>query len=333
MPCYNAPNKHSILKAHRWIHTALKWQLLGGEDRGYVFSEMHLNGSYSILPTWQPNTYRSYAYTSVTSHPQQRDRMPEWATHAGGSKNQLRFGGASEIGSSPKSAPGLVWGYRGNYAGDHTIDEIYVWKTADVNPRTIWLRGRYASPDGQYGEGRFDSQNLELDKPLTDRRLAAPSMSMPPGGGGGGGTVASPPSDPRRIRILGMSWTWYGEKLNAHELRQAMGGTAYEGQKMLASWDSMYPKGQLQPTVKVSIIDGTTAHGPYSNEYFSPVILNDGSIPFIQDPKSVKYRVEMSSGAAFGEILLATPVFDDITLFIDDNQSHLLSYVFDNRSF
>jgi hypothetical protein len=332
LPCFGDANKPSILKAHRWIHTALKWHLQGNTDSGYLYSEMHLNGLYvNTPPIWHKDRWRSYAYTEVTTHAQRRNKMPEFAQHSGGSKNQIRFGGTSEIGSSPK-AMARQSAYRGNYSGDHTIDEIYVWADANVNPSTIWMRGRYAGPDGQYGEGRFDSQELGLDKSLNERRLAAPSLAAPPGGGGG--ASASMTAEPRRIRILGMCWTWYGESLNTFEREQyAMQGRGYTGEKILAGWGSMYPKRTYNPTVRVSIIDGQTTHGPYSNEFYSPVILNDGSIPFIQDPKSVKYRVEMSSGSGFGEILLATPVFDDITLFIDDNQSHLLSYVFDNRSF
>ena len=56
--------------------------------------------------------------------------------------------------------------------------------------------------------------------------------------------------------------------------------------------------------------------------------------PFtLQDPKNAKYRIHFEMRHQFSDILLATPVFDDITIVYDDNQSHLLSFVFDNRSF
>ena len=341
MPCFQQGKKWNILKAHRWIHTALKWNLTGVDQAG-VLAEMHLNGNKpdsTQYEQWLDSTYRGYNYWRVTGHSQKEDRMPEFGQHSNygsgspGSFNQMRFGGASSIAKSMSGDPELEWGYRGNFAGDHTIDEIYVWKTADPSPRTIWLRGRYSSPDGQYGEGRFDSAPLELDKSLSDRRLAAPSNAVAPGGGGGG-TVAQPPSDPKRFRVLGMSWTWYGESLTPYERTLGpyqQGG--YTGQKYLAAWEHTYPKEALKPTVKVTLYDATTNYGEFQNEYFSPVMDPDGQTPIIKDPKTLKYRVEMSSGAAFGQVLLATAVFDDITLFIDDNQSHLLSYIFDNRSF
>ena len=107
----------------------------------------------------------------------------------------------------------------------------------------------------------------------------------------------------------------------------------YEGEKLLSAWEPMKPATRLKPTVKVTLYDAVENYGTLENEYFSPVLDAQGNTPIIKDPKTVKYRVEMSAGGAFGDILLASPVFDDITLFVDDNQSHLLSYVFDNRSF
>jgi hypothetical protein len=319
----------NILRGHRWIHTALNWNLIGGTT-SYGNSAVYLNGKTSIFPTWTIDNWRSYAYTPVTSHTSGWSSMPEFPMHDGGSKNQIRFGGPSEIGSSPKN--GATWGYRGNFTGDHTIDEIYVWATAAPDPQTIWVRGRYASPDGQYGEGRFDSQDLDFDQTLAERKLATPSSAMPPGGGPGG-SVAAPPVQPKRIRILGLSWTWYGEALRPRELQQMQIPQDRRSEKLLAQWDSMFASGLVEPKVRLSIVDGSTVHGPYTNEYFSSILTTNNNIPFIQDPKTVKYRVEFQTGARFGEVLLATPVLDDVTIFFDDNQSHLLSYVFDNRSF
>ena len=89
----------------------------------------------------------------------------------------------------------------------------------------------------------------------------------------------------------------------------------------------------LEPKVGAGIDDGGQIYGPYYQDGFSAIMNSNSRTPSIQDPTRLKYFVQIEVQSAGKPILLATPVVDDVTLFWDDNQSHLLSYVFDNRSF
>jgi hypothetical protein len=89
----------------------------------------------------------------------------------------------------------------------------------------------------------------------------------------------------------------------------------------------------LGPKVGAGIDDGSQIYGPFYDDGFSAILNNRSRTPSVQDPTKLKYFVQIEVPGGGKPILLASPVVDDITLFWDDNQSHLLSYVFDNRSF
>ncbi len=317
--------KPSPLRGHRWIHTAMAWDLRQN-DAANASSRLWLNGSPS---------YSKWTYVTMTGGWNAgTNLMCCFNKHDGGEWNQMRFGATSSIGNSAM-VPGTN-SYKGNHTGDQTIDELYVWKTMDEQGQAaLWARGRYYKPDsGNYGEGHFTSASLELDKASVTRSLPLPGTAVPPGGAPPGSVAAALD---RRIRILGVSWTWYGETVdpsvpvdaaNAH--RQVLYSYGQDGA----------PMADVKPRIGVSIIDGTNPPaGPYWDDTYSPVYepgppgQPTGASLSIQDPKNVKYRVTFEIPAAFSDKLLASPVFDDITIFYDDNQTHLLSFVFDNRSF
>jgi hypothetical protein len=83
----------------------------------------------------------------------------------------------------------------------------------------------------------------------------------------------------------------------------------------------------------VGVQDGTLVYGPFENDGFSPVLDKNGRTPRIQDPKMAKYTVDFEVQGGGNPILLATPYLDDVTIYWDDEQTHLLSYIFDNRTF
>ena len=139
-------------------------------------------------------------------------------------------------------------------------------------------------------------------------------------------------SQPPTLRILGMAWTWYGETPD-HNLTPYAN---WDGHRCLYDY-SRDPQGlpskDLEPKVGAGIDDGGQIYGPYYEDGFSAILDTKSRTPSIQDPTRLKYFAQIEVPASGKPILLATPVVDDVTLFWDDNQSHLLSYVFDNRSF
>jgi hypothetical protein len=260
--------------------------------------------------------------------------------HDGGEYNHMRLGGTSRVADAAFTGANVPGAYRGNYTGDHTIDEFYAWNNNSADPTKLWGLGRYYKPTGGGGggtggaakEGRFTSGALTDMVPYSPRVLAPPSSVAPPGGGGGvtgGSMTVEPPS----LRILGMSWTWYGEALDPAFTDPA----AWDGTPILydysgANWGGV-PKSTLDIKVGAGIQDGTTDYGPFWDAAYSPILDTNGVTPIIYDPKQVKYFVQFDLKSQLQTILLGTPVIDDVTLFWDDNQSHMLSYVFDNRSF
>ena len=99
----------------------------------------------------------------------------------------------------------------------------------------------------------------------------------------------------------------------------------------------------VSPTSWVSeILDGSNAYqteiaanNPKRTHMdgFASIRLPDGTPPIVQDPTQIKYRVKFETTGAFGSILLSTPVLDDVTIYFDDEQTHLLSYVFESRAY
>lgn len=320
--CRGRADKPSPLRGHRWIHTAMAWDLRPGDTQN-VSSRLWVNGTMN---------FSKWTYVTMTGGWNAgSNRIHFFDKHDGGDWNQMRFGATSYIGQRAKAD----FGYKGNHTGDQTIDEIHVWKTLDEQGQlAMWARGRYYKPDGgNYGEGAFTSASLELDRASVTRTLPLPGTSVAPGGGAP--TAVAVPID-RRIRILGVSWTWYGEIRGEGDPEPTE-----PGRQVLYAYDTRgLPIKDLNARIGVAIQDGTNQlAGPYYDDAYSPVYepgpggQPTGASLNIQDPKNVKYRVNFDIPAQFADILLATPVLDDVTIYYDDNQSHLLSFIFDNRSF
>jgi hypothetical protein len=298
--------KPSPLRAHRWIHVAFSWNLRGANDPSGQLSKLHVNGT---------TLYTQFGYTSMTSWPERYDRMNGFEKHAGGEFNQMRIGGTSRICNAAISA-GVSGAYRGNHSSDVTIDELYVWRYA-TRPISLWQRGRYYKPlDANAGEGRFESS------PLTFASKARRTLPPPAGGGAGATAAAAPP----RVRVLGMAWTWYGEAADPETGRAAL--YDYNSPRGTATTD-------VQPRVLLGLRDGDVTFGPFEDDGYSPVRTADGATPFLRDLEQARYFAQFRlQGADLSTILLATPVLDDVTLYVsDEEEGAVLSYFFDGRSF
>jgi hypothetical protein len=323
----NPTTKPSPLRAHKWINTSFGWTFAGSKDSsGFALTRMYVNG----VPSGPASRYIPYTYTSMTGGwGEGRDQIRYFDKHDGGDYVQMRLGASSRITPAADVPAG---GYRGNHTSDDTIDEVYVWKAeGEGDPLVLWQRGRYYKPLSQaYGEGIFTSQAIQLS-PSTGRMPAPPSAATAPtgsGGGGGatgGGQGGSIPVEPLQIRVLGLTWTYFGEDVDPQT-------------QMPALYDYNSPLGiaadDVLPRVRVGLQDGAVKYGPFDDDFFSAVRDQAGNIPVMQDPKQIRYFAQFRlEKATLGTILLATPYLDDVTVFWDDTRTHLLSYTFDSRSF
>jgi len=328
--CAAQPN---ILVGHKWIQTTCQLLLNGNDATNATCSKMYVNGSPGMggASTVMSNLL-PYNFYTMTTWGAGWNILDQWDKHSGGASNQLRLGATSKIAKAAiqtgkkdgDGTVGVAGAYKGNYTGDHTIDEFYVWDLSDdLKATLLWLQGRYYKPlDTNYGEGIFVSQPISFV--AANPRTAAPASNIPTPGGSGGPPGSIPVVQPQ-IRILGLSWTWYGEGLDPNTGLQTL--MDYGGQFGV-------PKGDVMPKVLCGIRDGSQSYGPFDQDGFSAVRAPDGTIPVIQDPKNLKYFVQFKLDKANqSTILLCTPVVDDVTIYWDDSRTRLLSYALDNRSF
>jgi hypothetical protein len=305
--------KQNPLQAHRWVNLTATWNLNGPEYRGEG-SKFLINGSSSLVPfNWTTVRPGDPATTN--------DKIYIWDNHDGGDANHIRLGGTSKIGDQP-GAP-----YRGNYSADGTIDEFYCWKTeSDADIKTLWERGRYYNPGrsaSAAASGKMDAAFLSKAIDLTQgmRTLAPPSGASTMAGSATAAELA-------QIRVLGLSWTWYGEMQDE------------TGKPVMYDYNSTTggPVRELQPAVQLGIVDGEEAaglsYGPWDDDGYSAVEASNGSCPPLVDPMHLHWRARFRiQGTNVGTILLGTPVLDDVTMYFRAQGSPLVSYVFDNRSY
>ena len=324
--CATKPN---LLVAHKWMNTTATFKLDGNDADGSRSSLMYINGNRSMggaVPS--PLTNSPHNFYTMTTWSAGWSIMDKWDKHDGGDSNQIRLGAPSKISDAAEAQSSstekkVKGAYKGNYTGDHTVDEFYLWSTFDTEPLTLWQQGRYYKPlNTSYGEGIFVSQALSFVG--ANPRVAAPPTSIPTPGGTGGAPTSVPVIAPQ-IRVLGLSWTWQAEGI--HQTTGAQALYDYNTTLGIAATD-------VKPRLLAGIRDGSVSYGPFDNDAFSAVRAPDGTIPVIQDPKQLKYFAQFKlESANLSSILLASPVLDDVTIYWDDSRTHLLSYVFDNRSF
>jgi hypothetical protein len=270
------PPKPSPFRAHRWINATFSWWLNGSDYTGTNSSTIWLNGTQS---------YAMFSFSTMTGWAAGSSRMMGFDKHCGGAYNHMRIGGTSRISNDAKNIAAISGAYRGNYSSDATIDELYVWKSpSDGAYDALWTSGRYYNIKRQAaGVGSFTSQQI----------------SLPPSGGGS-------------VKILGASWTWYGEECNPSTGMRTL--NTYR-----SSIDGATPSGDLQPFVNLSVSDGGLLYGPFSDDGFSPLLNVVGQTPILSNPSQVKYLIDIGfPGGTAADILLGSPVLDDVTLYWSD---------------
>ena len=151
---------------------------------------------------------------------------------------------------------------------------------------------------------------------------------LPPPSGASTSVAGATAAELAQIRVLGLSWTWYGELQDE------------AGKPVLYDYNSSTggPTRELEPKVQLSIVDGqgpsALSYGPWDEDGYSAVEATNGSCPALTDPKHLRYRARFKiQGTNVGTILLGTPVLDDVTVYWRAQGSPLISYVLDNRSY
>jgi hypothetical protein len=284
--------------------------------------------------------------------------------------NQLRLGATSRIcGNNGLFDEGAGQGNKNNPSGDWTLDEFFAWTgpesiptdpnlmyyagntylRPDVPPMVEretwqWKIGRYHNPAASSTSAncRFTSAPFELIA-ASKRGLPPPTTATPPGGtGSGGGSTTPYMPGGETVKILGMQWTWVGEayyndgkKLIADKPVLYDYSTIYQD---IASYQSVTDPIQINPIVQVWLNDNGQMYGPPDDvndySYFMPVVDSNGNTPAISDPSQLKYEVRfLFPGLSSTAVLLGTPVLDDVTVYWDNGERRLVSFVWDNRVF
>ena len=205
------------------------------------------------------------------------------------------------------------WGYDRNWAADATLDELYFWSEYNAYQAGIalWEDGRYRKPASTQ-EAHYLSEKIDLT--AGQRTLPPPSTAQPPmstGGGTGSGPGSVTSSSPK-VRLLGASWTWFAEAVDP-----------VTGEPLLVNSTT---GGYLHPQVTVSFLEGGTETAALTDERYSRIFQGDG-LP-LELTGDFQYRVRFKiPDQQWDSILLATPVFDDLTIFYQTSQSIFVRYV------
>jgi hypothetical protein len=331
----------SPLRGRRWMNLTMYWKLDSTYDSaGDRTCKLLVNGVTGAKGA--TNTYDRFTYQTLTGWSSGYDLMYKMNNHdGGGGPVHLRIGSATKIGTIQEKP------YRGNHSADFTVDELYVWANVPMDgglpyaaptETILWDRGRYYRPDDD-AEGRFTSQSISFIPPANRVLPKKDTATLPSGGAG----APPPPSmtpvvytaEPTVVRILGVSWTWYGEEtLGDNSNPRRFRRTLYNWNNRVGVAMNGLPGADLMPRIELSILDGSTTYGPYEDDAFSAVRAADGTPPIMTNLNSIKYMVHFRLMQPNpGAILLATPVVDDVTIFWDDSRTRLLAYNLDNRSF
>src|SRR5690349_759738 len=108
--------------------------------------------------------------------------------------------------------------------------------------------------------------------PYQQRQLAAPSNNAAPGGVAAAES-GTPAAEPPSLRVLGMSWTWYGE-LPDHRLTP---WAQWDGTRMLYDYNGAgageagMPVNKLDVKVGAGLDDGGQIYGPYYDDGYSAI--------------------------------------------------------------
>jgi hypothetical protein len=260
--------------------------------------------------------------------------------------NTVRLGNPTQITSSMgnKFGSSFWWGqnpssnvqqtghyFEGDFAADATFDEFYCWDAPTIGlsmAMSQWKKGRYVAA-GLNGDSWL-SPNMTF---VAAGRRSLPSASnVTPGG-----TVPTPPpvgssTVSLPLKIHGVSYTWYAEE--AFEQGGALKRVLWDYSSTYAPVtgkgynnlcdDRPRPSQYIEPYAEVSILANGTVVATAADDGFTPV-----GYAFDPTVTQMQYgvRFKTKGTGAFGSAqLLATPVFDDITIYYVTDDSRFLEY-------
>src|SRR5207237_6699787 len=120
---------------HRWINTSFMWHLAGTDHDGTAACKLWINGS---------EAYTKYSFGTMTGWDSGYSRVSMFEKHDGGAWNHIRLGGSSMTCQAAKADSAENGAYKGNYTGDHTLDEFYAWDTASGQYDGLWTASRHS---------------------------------------------------------------------------------------------------------------------------------------------------------------------------------------------
>ena len=316
------------LAAHRWLHLtvacATNWASPTPDARIWV------NGKSTVQMPASPR-WGVYALGLPTStrvdwtfnfHD---DNSPGEFPYA--DKNLMRFGQPHRV-TTIEHRDNSPYTTRHNYACDSTIDEFQHftgWTPVTEGAALAqWRRGRYHVPRTG-NEGEYTSKPFSLLlKPL--RRLATPSVYSSASGGRGTQSTTTTSKelaaeDPS-IRLLGASWTLFGETVDPEDPYRAAQMIDYN------TVDQPDPD-RLTVRTEIYLEAGEKWHGPLVRDDFSAVADADtGEKPRLVDPGQMRFRVRFrwKDRPPATSILLATPYIDDVTIYYETRDCGFLSF-------
>jgi len=352
------PGAKNYLDKGKWMHVTLSWNEV---IDSYVPTSSHTLQTYingSILGG-STNPYAGTIFTS--SYKKKYFTIQSFSDSATGKwlTNTVRLGEVSSHGFGT---------FNRNYPADMTFDEFYVWmdnsSVSLSNAIQLWQRGRYYKPksDPSTQDGSFTSRSINLKQISQPRFLAPPSAVTPPMSTGESSSTTTLPSTATtpKCRLLGVSWTWFAEGY-ATGVSSSTGQTEYNLVPVMYNYQNpdnptpMYQtvSGQLNDKVEATArlfilaknqtfpLNDSTTSG-YTDDGFSQILdldANGKEIPLELTPseaENIKYRVWFkikgfdTEATRMSAILLATPVFEDVTLYFDSGDVEFLLYALVN---
>lgn len=311
------------LRGHEWVHVTVSWKIpVGTPPTGHTF-QIFLNGRPVPGSVGRPHHYSDEPDGTAAFPP---DAYPWHFLHeavvaaADGTTtvagNTLRLGGGpceivGDLGREPSfRSPQDPFPLR--FSADATYDELYHWdRTGGTGSAVVarpmldeawalWSRGRYARPTdpspGDFSQTTFVTAPFLLPTP-------PPRLHAAPAERGALDVGTALPAAPEPLKIIGLSWTIYGER-GGTTLLDWSDPTAPQPIPPLVTADA---NGAMVPALgDLYVMDAARVAGPFRREGFSRVGTD------VSGPVRVrlKFRIDAAEPT-----LLATPVFEDVTLY------------------
>lgn len=313
--------------AHKWVHVSLlwnktpdEWHWTGSENvpckkNFQDLAEILVNGQ-SVNPSW------AY-YSGSLPHAYMMDPSytPYWLRDRWYSINPICISDPSVLNNYV--TPNYT-NRTHNFTADSTIDEFYIWNTRNsAGPIERWRLGRYfrgcLDSGGVRHYGRFTSATIDLSG-KGGARVLPPNANVLPTGGE---TITYPPPaspSPTKARIIGLSWTWYAEDYAFGTQNSPLRHILYDYKPTdLAPFNT---PDTLLPSLdfRVTGDGGTTWRSAVNGQMSLDAPAGD--------LKSISYSVVFNTGSdPLNSILLATPILDDVILYVDPGTPEIVEWL------